>query len=250
MHIKSLLLATALAFSLAACGSKDDSPGVAKSEPVAKVSAPAGKTWTDVVSKTAEGGYVIGNPDAKIKLVEYAAVTCSHCAEFEHEAYDDLLSKYVGSGQVSFEIRNFLLNPFDIPITLLTRCSGPDAYLGLTQQFYENQESGMEAARKADPATFQAALAKPEAERFVALAQAMQVVDFFKARGVSEDQAKKCLADPAASKELIAMTEKATKDLKVTGTPSFFLNGQMVELANQPSVWTQLKTRLQEAGAR
>ena len=241
----------ALSLVLVSCGGDDKT--APKGDVVAKTTAPAGKAWVDVVSKTAEGGFLIGNPDAKIKLVEYAAVTCSHCAEFEKEGYPDLLDKYVAGGQVNFEVRNFLLNPYDIPITILTRCSGPDAYLALTRQFYENQEAAMEPARKSDPKIFEAALKKPEGERFLALAQAMGVVEFFKARGVSEDQAKSCLSDPKNAKELIAMTEKATDpsgSYKVTGTPSFFLGGAPIELSNGSPPWTQVKSALQNAGAR
>jgi protein-disulfide isomerase len=242
----------AMTLALVSCGGDKDG-AAPKGDAVAKVAAPAGKAWVDVISKTKEGGYLIGNPDAKIKLVEYAAVTCSHCAEFEKEGYPDLLDKYVAGGQVNFEIRNFLLNPYDIPISILTRCSGPDAYLALTRQFYENQAAAMEPARKSDPKIFEAALAKPEGQRFVALAQAMGVIEFFKARGVSEDQAKTCLADPKNAKELVDMTEKAADPAgtyKVTGTPSFFMNGSPVTMENGASVWVQLKTALQNAGAR
>jgi protein-disulfide isomerase len=247
-----LLSIAALSLALVSCGGGEGSDAP-KGEALAKVAAPAGKAWVDTVSKTAEGGFLIGNPDAKIKLIEYAAVTCSHCAEFEEEGYGDLLGKYVADGRVSFEIRNFLLNPYDIPISIMTRCSGPETYLALTQQFYQNQRPQMEAMQKTDPATFEAALKKPEGERFVALAQAMGVIEFFKARGVSEDQAKTCLADPKNAKELIDMTEKAADpagQYKVTGTPSFFLNGQQLVMKPSPSVWTQVKTALQNAGAR
>ena len=118
---------------------------------------------------------------------------------------------------------------------------------------YENQAAAMEPAQKTDPKVFEAALKKPEGERFLALAQAMGVVEFFKARGVSEDQAKACLSDPKNTKELIAMTEKASDpegSYKVTGTPSFFLNGAPVKLSNGSPVWTQIKSALQNAGAR
>jgi protein-disulfide isomerase len=252
MRKLGLLSIAALSLALVSCGGAEDGTAP-KSEAVAKVAPPAGKAWVDVVSKTTEGGYQIGNPDAKIKLIEYAAVTCSHCAEFEQEGYEDLLGKYVAGGQVNFEIRNFLLNPYDIPITLLTRCSGEGAYLALTQQFYQNQRTAMEALQKADPKVMEAAMKQPENTRFLALAQAMGVIEFFKARGVSEDQAKGCLSDPKQAKELIDMTQKAADpsgNFKVTGTPSFFLNGSPLEMQNTPSVWTQVKTALQNAGAR
>lgn len=251
MKKTGLLSVIALSVALAACGGGETE--LPKGEPVAKVAAPDGKQWVDVVSKTAEGGYLIGNPDAPIQLVEYAALTCSHCAEFKHEAYEELQSKYIASGQMNFEVRNFLLGPYDIPISILTRCAGPEPYLALTDQFYAEQRGVLEQLQKADGAAIEAALKRPEEERFVALAQVMGVIDFFTARGISEDQAKACLADPANTKELIDMTQVASDPsgkYKVTGTPSFFLNGAPLEIKATPSAWTQVKTALQDAGAR
>ena len=249
MRLIPTFFAAAMALSLVACGSGDDKAPI-KGDQVAAVTPPAGKQWVDVAKKTEEGGYLIGNPDAKIKLVEYLSVTCPHCREFEEEAFEPLLRDYVGTGKVSLEIRNFLLNPYDLPISILTRCSADEAYLPLTQQFYENQVSFMEGLQKVPQPTLEAAMKQPENSRWLALGQAMGVVDFFKARGVSEEQAKICLTDPAQPKKLIAMTEKATNELKVTGTPSFFINDVQIELTNQTPVWQQVKAKLAEAGAR
>lgn len=252
MSKTGLLSIAVLSLALASCGG-GDTASAPSGEAVAKVAAPAGTQWIDVVSKTEEGGYLIGNPDAPIRLIEYGSVTCSHCAEFQEESGDELQSKYIASGQMNFEFRNFLLNPYDIPISILTRCSGEGAYLALTDQFYANQRVVLEAMSKTDPSVMETALKKPEGERFFALAQAMGVIDFFKARGVSEDQAKACLSDPKNAKELIDMTELAADPggkYKVSGTPSFFLNGAQLEMQATPSVWTQVKTALQNAGAR
>lgn len=249
MRLISTIFAAALALTLAACGSGDDQKSIA-GQPVAAVAPPAGKQWIDVASKTEEGGYLIGNPDAKIKLVEYLAVTCPHCREFDEQGYEPLLADYVGTGKVSLEMRNFLLNPYDIPISLLTRCSAPEAYLPLTRQFYENQVDVLTAAQKVAPDKIKAALDQPESTRYLALGEAMGVVDFFKARGISDDQAKACLTDQAAAKSLIGMTEKATNEFKVDGTPSFMINGVKIELTNQTPVWQQVKAKLAEAGAR
>lgn len=249
MRLISTLIAATAVLALTACGS-DDKKAAATGEPVAAVAPPAGKQWVDVAKKTEEGGYLIGNPDAKVQLVEYLSVTCPHCREFEEEAYEPLLRDYVGTGKVSLEIRNFLLNPYDLPISILTRCSADEAYLPLTQQFYENQVSFMQALQKVPQPTLEAALKQPENTRWLALGQAMGVVEFFKARGVSEEQAKVCLTDPAQPKKLIAMTEKATNELKVGGTPAFFINNVQVEMTNQTPLWQQLKAKLAEAGAR
>lgn len=245
MRKLAVSVASALALSLAACGGNGGGEGSLTGEPVSEVKAPDGKAWREIVKKNEEGGYVFGNPEAPIKLIEHASVTCGHCANFEEEAYPELFEEYVDTGKVSFEIRNHLLNPYDIPITLLTQCSGEDAYLALTQQFFKNQESVLDALQTADQATMQAAIQKPETERYYALAQAMGIIDFFKARGISEDQAKSCLTDKSKADALIASTEQATKS-GVTGTPFFVMNGNKLE----SSGWSKLENTLQEAGAR
>jgi protein-disulfide isomerase len=247
---KSIFLSVAaLTLALAGCsgGGEGDTP---KGDVVKTVAAPAGKQWVDVVSKTADNGYLVGNPDAPIKLVEYLAVTCSHCREFEEQGFEELLKDYVGTGKVSFELRNFLLNPYDVPISIMTRCAGPEAYLALTQQFYQNQGPFLEAAGKIDPAKMQAAMQLPENQRFLALAQEMGVIEFFKSRGIAEDQAKICLTKPENATELVKITDKATNEFKVNGTPSFLLNGTKFDLEVGTSGWKQVKRRLQEAGAR
>jgi len=240
----SLSLAAVVALSLSACGGGGE--GDLKGEPVEAVAPPQGQQWRDTVSQTEEGGYLVGNPDAEIKLVEYASLTCSHCAEFEEQAFPELFEEYVETGKVNLEIRNFLLNPYDIPITLLTRCSGAGAYLALTQEFFKNQAAEMGKLQNADAAAIQAAAENAAKDGYLPLGQAMGIIDFFKARGISEDQAKACLSDKKASDALIAMTEKGSKEVGVTGTPFFLINGQKIDFSG----WPGLETKLQQAGAR
>ncbi len=240
-----LSLTASAILALTACNSGGGDAAGGKVGGGEKVTAPAGKSWTDTVSKTAEGGYAIGNPDAKIKLVEYLAVTCSHCAEFEESGYPELLNDFVAKGNVQLEIRNFLINPYDIPITMLTRCADDTAYLALTQKFYQNQATFLTKLQSADQAKMEAALKLPDNQRYYAMAQQMGILEFFKESGISDDQAKSCLTDAESAKKLIAITEKGSKELKVAGTPTFFINGAIVENVN----WKQLKVKLKEAGA-
>ena len=239
----------ALALALSACNDGAETAAEPSGEAIANVSAPQGQQWRDVVSATPAGGFVMGNPDAPLKLVEYASVTCSHCAEFAKEADEPLKKDYIDSGRVSYEIRNFILTPFDIPITLLTRCSGPDAYFGLTEQNYMNQQEVLApvmAMQDSNPQRLQAAMEQPPERRFLAMGEAMGVIDFFKARGVSEDQARACLSDIPAIEKLVAITEDASTNKEVTGTPTFFLNGRKLD-GNR---WSIVQQELQTAGAR
>jgi len=241
----SASIIAACTMTVSACGNGNEGE-VTSAEPLPKVEAPAGTQWSDTVVKSDENGYVIGNPDAPIKLVEYAALTCGACAAFENEAYRDILENYVADGRVSFEIRNFLLNPYGIALGVLTRCGATQSYPALTEQVFQNQAAILQQAQAVDPTLMQAAFAKPESERYVEMARLMGLFEFFSARGISQDQATSCLADPKMSKELIDMTEKGTKEYKVQGTPSFFINNQKIEYQG----WANLKGKIQEAGAR
>jgi protein-disulfide isomerase len=75
----ALALALPFALALAACGgSKEDDTAPPKGGPIAAIAPPAGQQWGDVASETKDGGFVIGNPNAPLKLVEYGSHTCSH----------------------------------------------------------------------------------------------------------------------------------------------------------------------------
>ena len=96
---------------------------------------------------------------------------------------------------------------------------------------------------------FGQALSLPEDQRFVQAAGVADFYDFFAARGLSEDQARTCLADFSAMEAIAERSDTQSRELDVTGTPSFFLNGRKLEL--EPTApWPQIEQRLQQAGAR
>lgn len=235
-----------LALAAAACGDKAADGATPSGEPVAKVAPPAGRAWTDVVTKTEEGGYRMGNPDAPIKLVEYGALSCSHCAEFAKEAAEPLQNEYVASGRVSYELRYFMLNAFDVPATLLATCGTTEATIPLSEQFWAWQPTMFNNLQAVGDAKLQQAAALPPGQRMQAIAQLAGMTDFFAARGIARDQANACLADSAEADALAKQTEVASTKYKVTGTPSFFINDAPVGTAS----WTDLESKLKAAGAR
>ena len=64
---------------------------------------------------TPAGGFVMGNPNAKVKLIEYGSLTCPHCREFDEKGVQPLIANYVKTGQVSWEFRNYVRDAFDLP---------------------------------------------------------------------------------------------------------------------------------------
>ena len=103
MRIKDILISATAALALTACGGAD-STAVPKGEPIAKVAAPAGKIWSETVVKTEAGGFKMGNPDAKLQLLEYGAISCPGCAKFSVDSAEEI-KKIVDTGVVAMEFR-------------------------------------------------------------------------------------------------------------------------------------------------
>ncbi|MFT3976007.1 MAG: thioredoxin domain-containing protein [Sphingomonas bacterium] len=230
---------------LSACGSKGGDSS-APAAPVAAVAAPAGQDWTQVVSKTPEGGYVMGNPNAAIKLVEYGSRTCPTCGAFGQTGMKPLEEQYVKSGKVSYEFRDFLVHAPDLGVAALGHCVGEAPFFPLLEQMYMEQPGFLEKLEKT-PADFQQKLqSMTPAQQATAWVDFLGYVDFVKQRGVTEQQARACLADGKKMEEIGKITETAMRDKGVTGTPSFFLNGKLLEGS---VTWPQIEAALKHAGA-
>ncbi len=242
-----LLAALPLTLGLAACDKKGDAAtgDVASSEPIAKIAAPAGKNWNETFAVTPEGGYLLGNPEAPIKLIEFGALSCSHCAAFSKEGFPKLRDDYVASGRVSYELRLFLLNALDMPAALLATCGSPEAVIPLSEQFWEYQPT-MFANLQKDEAAFQQVSNLPVDKRFAGIAQLGGMSEFFASRGIAAAQGASCLADTARATKMATTNEQWSKEFDITGTPTFFLNGSKTGVAT----WAELEPMLQKAGAR
>jgi hypothetical protein len=199
MHFRAAVATlAALAMGLSACGKSADTTAgapAASSTPIAKIPAPAGKSWADTVSVTPEGGYLMGNPEAPIKLVEFGALSCSHCAEFAEKSFTKLRDDYVASGRVSYELRLFMLNALDVPAAMLATCGSPESVIPLSEQFWAWQPNMFTNLQTAGDAQLQAAGNLPPNQRFGAIAKLAGMDKFFAERGIAADQAAACLAD-------------------------------------------------------
>lgn len=239
-------LAITLALGLAACKGETGGEAAVTGEPIAKIAPPAGKTWAEVTSVTPEGGYTMGNPDAPIKLLEFGALSCSHCAEFSEKGAATLRDEFVASGRVQFELRLFMNNALDVPAALLTTCGSTDAVIARADQFWGWQKTMFTNLQAADQAKMQAISSLQPPQSFAAFADVAGMDDFFAGRGVAAEQAKTCLADTNKATALVQSTDKWGKEMGITGTPTFFLNGKKLEV----NTWEAIKAELERAGAR
>ncbi|GMN12713.1 thioredoxin domain-containing protein [Altererythrobacter sp. MTPC7] len=242
---RTTLIALPLALALAACGDEAETAGSLSGEPVAEVPAPEGQSWLDTVAVSDADGYIVGNPDAPIKLIEYASYTCGACANFIETGVEPLKSEYVESGRVSFELRNLVRDPIDLSVAVLARCGSPESFHPLSEQVWRNFQTIMGGAQ-ANGQAIEAAMTGPEDERLVGVAEAVGLIDFFASRGLSRDQARQCLADTDKVQSIAENSNTQASQNDVTGTPTFFINGQQTDARG----WDQLEVALQEAGAR
>jgi protein-disulfide isomerase len=238
--------------ALAGCGEASDAKSAAPAKtttaaPAAATPIPAtaGATnWLDVTDATPEGGFRVGNPNAKVKFVEYASLTCPHCREFHEKGMATIRSRYIASGKLSYEYRSFVLNGPDYAAALLARCQGAKPFFNLVNAFYEQQQSWTEPFMKLTAADSAEIQALPQDQQIRAMAVKGGLDGFMKTRGMTAAKFNQCLTDKTASDKLAKMREEAVSKYQLTGTPTFVING-----VTQTNVytWEQLEPKLQAA---
>lgn len=229
--------------ALAACNDAATTGGNAGA--AAPVAAPAGSEWTATAAKSPAGGFVLGNPNATVKLIEYGALSCGHCATFSRESKQGLQA-LIAKGTVSYEFRPFLLSPLDVPAFLLARCNGPTPFFPLSEQLFEAQPEWLGAAQTITPQE-QASWQSLAPERLAPqLATKLGLGGFVAQRGIGAQTAQACLSDKAAIDELVKIREDGTKEFNISGTPTFIVNGR-----SEPTLdtWAKLEPALRAAGA-
>jgi protein-disulfide isomerase len=242
--MKKLLIATTALLLVTACGDKGAGTGDAKNG-AAAIDAPAGTTWSETTAVTPDGGMLMGNPDAPVKLMEFGALTCSHCAEFS-EASKVELKALVDKGTVSYEFRTFVLNPLDVPASVLAKCGGPGRFFPIAEQLFATQRDWLGRTSTFTEADQQALQAMNPLQQTQVLAEKLGLIEFVQQRGISSAKAQACVADAKAIDELVKITDKGVREFKVQGTPTFVINGVMQE---NTSSWGALKPKLMGAGA-
>ena len=245
MTATRLLLLALPALVVAACtntaatgGNGDDTVATA---PINAATPPKGQQWTDKVVKTPEGGMLMGNPDAPIKLVEYGSRTCPHCAKFDAEGLPKLKSGYIATGKVSYEFRDFPVHgPLDIAPILLGGCVGTDAFFPVLDQMMTNQDKLLAKAQTL-PQDELVKIQSDPVKLGTYLAERLGYLDFMKQRGLTEDRARSCLADRKAIDRIASMTDTANTKFDIKGTPTFIVNGDKIDAGEWPGVEAALK---------
>jgi len=216
---------------------------------VIAVPAPAAtqaKDWTKTVALSPDDGFVVGNPAAPVKLVEYGSLTCPHCAHFSEESSAPLMT-YVRSGKVAFEFRNYVLNGIDMAATRLAHCAGTKGFFPFVEKLYDSQPTWLAKIVGLPVAEQQRINGLGETGRLVALARAGDLLKAAAVHGVTAVKARQCLSDPKLGDRLTALHD-AGSAAGVQGTPTFFLNGQQLPVNAWPDVDAAIRQAMGERG--
>jgi protein-disulfide isomerase len=156
----------------------------------------------DVAAAMAERA--LGSADAPVTIVEYASMTCPHCANFHEQTFPALKERYIDTGKVRLVFSNFVLNAIDLRASMMARCVPADRFFSLTGILFKTQGTW---ARAADPI---AELAKVG-----------------RLTGLDEASFNACMASEALANGVIEL-RKAGTDAGVASTPTFVINGERV----------------------
>ena len=223
--------------------------GAATKAPVKKGAVakrvPAKVNWVTVVAATPEGGMRMGNPNAKVKLIEYGSRTCPHCALFDKEALPVLKAGPIAAGKLSYEFRDYPVHgAFDLGPILLGHCVSPAQFFPLLDAMFANQQA-LTAKAQAAEAKVQALTNPTPNQIATSFATELGYMDFVKRRGMAPARAQACLAARAGVDRIVAVTDAAEKQYAVSGTPTFVINGTK---ADNVYDWAALQPLLAAAG--
>lgn len=199
--------------------------------------------WSSTVSTSSIGAHVVGNPAAKVRLVEYFSYTCHVCADFAKLGSAPLKTQYIDRGLVLFEYRNLVRDPVDMTAALLARCGGAAAFARNHQAIFAAFPTWMAKVKAVTDAQATSWYEGTTGQRARRIAADTGLGALMRARGYTQAQLDAALDSEVAQAELTAMTNIARGADRVTGTPTFFVNGRNAEV----TAWPALKSKLDQA---
>jgi len=144
----------------------------------------------------------LGDPNAPITIIEYASMTCSHCAEFHNKTYPDLKKNHIDTGEVKFIFREFPLDKLAMATSMLARCVDNEISMAFIEILFKNRD------------------------RWISENALNELKNFSKQAGLDSNEFDACLNNQQLLDDLIAGKEKAMEIKKINSTPPFITNAE------------------------
>jgi protein-disulfide isomerase len=161
----------------------------------------AGETVIDVESALKERS--VGDPAAPVTIIEYASLTCPHCASFHNDTYKAFKARYIDTGKVRLIYRDFPLDGVALRGAAMARCAVDQRYFGLLEVLYKTQKNW---ARAGDPVA--------------------ELLNVGRLAGINQEMFDACLASEELLDGILAMRQRGSAD-GVRSTPTFVINDKV-----------------------
>jgi protein-disulfide isomerase len=171
----------------------------------------------DLMAQQALPDIAQGKANAPITIVEYASMTCTHCAAFHTETYPTLISKYVNTGKVYFMLREFPLDPLATAAFMLARCSGPEKRNAIVDLLFDQQKNWAFTDKPLEALS-----------------------NLLKQTGMTQASFETCINDQALYDKVNQVRDNAAEKFGVDATPTFFVNGRKISGVLTPDALDQL----------
>jgi protein-disulfide isomerase len=145
---------------------------------------------------------ILGNPDAPITIIEYASMTCPHCAHFQDDVLPEIKKQWIDTGKAKLVLRDYPLDEEALRAAMIARCAPPARYYAFADTFFAAQDKWV---RERD---YQGALAR-----------------LARLGGMSKEEFDACLRNKRLEDSIVESRLAASKELDVNSTPTFFING-------------------------
>ncbi len=145
---------------------------------------------------------VLGDPAAPITIIEYASLTCPHCAHFATDVLPELKREWIDTGKAKLILRDFPLDGPALRAAMIARCAPPNRFYAFAETFFASQDKW--------------ALTNDYLEALARLA---------KLGGMGKDEFEACLKNTTLENRIVEQRLVASQQLDVTSTPTFFING-------------------------
>src|SRR6202030_633856 len=196
---RHLLLGSAAVIAVAAAGGGYyfwTRPAVSAPEPPGGADVP----MAELMAPPPLGDESLGSANAPVTIIEYASMTCPHCAHFHETTFPELKKKYIDTGKVRFIFREFPLDALAAAGSMLARCAGKDKYFPMLETLFSQQREWV--------------VHKP----------LVPMLGIAKQAGFTQQSFDECLANQQMLSAIEEGRNRATK-LGVNSTPTFFING-------------------------
>ena len=175
------------------------------------------KQQAQLAAQPIDEDIVLGSENAPITLIEYASLSCGHCANFYNDVFPELKAKYIDTGKVKFILRDFPFNAAALHGSILARCVSKDNYYDVVHTLFAEQKKW----------AFD--------QYFIE-----NLATYGKQYGVTREQFNVCVGDKQLQEKIMERMQEGRKKFAIDSTPSFVLNGQKTEGLNSISRLTKV----------